>query len=270
MCEDSWAFPTLPLRLTGEDVHLWRLKLSQPGLDVVGLASTLSEEERMRASRFRFERDRSRFVVTRGVLRVLLGLYLNMNPSVVEFRCGSYGKPHVAERFGGEIGFNLAHSHEFAVYAFVCDRIVGVDLERIDDFQDVDSVAMELLSGREKEVFRRLSHLERLRFFFDWWTRKEAYGKAVGSGMAREFDLFQELHPRQGGTIRISSRNCGRASQLSGTSLSLAAAYVCALVVEGCDWRLHRFEFPPRMSQMRGQPVKSRHLFPPALGGQLS
>src|SRR5881394_833913 len=87
--------------------------------------ATLSDDERSRAARFRFERDRQRFVVARGVLRELLGRYLDIDPGQIRFVYNAFGKPELHPDFGGGLNFNLAHSADLALIAIARDARVG-------------------------------------------------------------------------------------------------------------------------------------------------
>jgi 4'-phosphopantetheinyl transferase len=99
------------------------------------MAQSFSEDERIRAGNFYFKRDRKRFIVGRGVLRIILGRYLHIEPNRVQFSYGPHGKPYLAERHSdGALRFNLAHSHEFAIYGFTRGREIGVDLEYFRTF----------------------------------------------------------------------------------------------------------------------------------------
>lgn len=247
--ENSWMFPVPPMELPRNDVHVWHLELDRPCLDLLELASTLSAEERTRAANFRFERHRNRFITRRGVLRTLLGLYLNMKPELVEFCYSRYGKPYLAERFHKEaIQFNLAHSHERAIYAFARNRKVGVDLEYIHDMQGFEKVAAGLFSKRENAILRILSRDEKLRAFFDCWTRKEAYGKAIGIGLTQALDQFEGLQSSGGvPACDILKNHAKEVTQWSITSFAPAPEYIAKFVVEGHSWHLHHFQFLPKI-----------------------
>ena len=82
-------------------------------------ALCLSDEERLRASRFVFERDRCRFIVGRARLRYLLASRLGVQPDAIELIYGAHGKPALSRRFAGsDLRFNVSHSEGVAVYAF--------------------------------------------------------------------------------------------------------------------------------------------------------
>lgn len=96
-----WHLPPPDLVLLSDDVHVWCASLEQPTERVDRLAQTLSDDEMSRAERFRLERDRRRFIVARGVLRAILGQYLDVEPSRLCFSYGEHGKPSLSAGFGG-------------------------------------------------------------------------------------------------------------------------------------------------------------------------
>lgn len=235
-----WRLPPSDLALSRDDVHVWRASLGQPAERVRQLAQTLSYDEMMRVERFRFERDRRRFIVGRGVLRTILSRYLGVEPRQVQFRYGSRGKPYLAERFDSYgLWFNLAHSHELALYAFTRDREIGVDLEYVRPMPDAVEIATRFFSTRENTVFRVLPKSQELEAFYNCWTRKEAYLKATGDGLARPLDQF---------TVSLAPGDPARLLHVEGESLETARwllqslvlgfGYVAAVAVEGRGWRL--------------------------------
>jgi 4'-phosphopantetheinyl transferase len=162
------------------------------GRDDVGLATeSLSDGERQRASRFAFERGRRRFIVGRARLRHLLGARLGVPPQAVEFECGAHGKPALARRFAdAHLRFNLSHSDELAVYAFSRGGEIGIDVEAIRPLADPAAIAAHFFSRREHAAYRALDPRDRPLGFFQCWTRKEAFIKALGDGLTHPLDSF--------------------------------------------------------------------------------
>jgi len=237
--EDFWTLPVLPVRLSRNDVHLWRLELDQPHLDILGFASTLSTEERMRAASFRFERHRNRFIVAHGALRKILSFYLNISPHQLRFRNGVYGKPYLAKEFC-RVQFSMAHSNELALYAFTIKHRIGVDLEYIHQIPDVEKMLARFLP--RVEDFEMLPNNQKLSAFFTRWTRTEAYAKAVGTGLAQSFDGFDA-------SLTLEEPACP--SSWFITSFTPAPDYTASLVVEGHSCILHYFEFVPSAASMK-------------------
>ena len=149
------------------------------------LARLLSQAERSRAARFRFERERRRFIVARATLRELLAERLDVPPESIEFVYAREGKPALAERFARSgWRFNLSHCGELAVYAFSRAREVGVDVEAVHAIAEADAIAARVFSRREHQAYRAAAASERPLAFFRGWTRKEAFVKALGGGLS--------------------------------------------------------------------------------------
>lgn len=226
-----WSEPPASLSLEAGEAHVWRTRLEQSQERVDEFLRTLDEDERARASRFHFEKHRRSFVVGRGVLRLLLGRYLGTLPEDVRFEYGAQGKPVLGGEHRAEsLRFNASHSGEIALYAFVRDREVGVDVELIKgDFASVE-IAERFFSTPEIEALRALPVTEKPAGFFRCWTRKEAYIKAIGTGLSHPLDQFDVTCEIPGWSI---------------LDLEVEAGYAAALAVEGLLHGVHRFHFNP-------------------------
>jgi 4'-phosphopantetheinyl transferase len=147
--------------------------------------ATLSDDERNRTARFRFERDRRRFVVAHGVLRELLGRYLNIDPAEIRFVRNAFGKPELHPEFGGRLKFNLAHSADLALIAIALDTDIGVDVECIEGREESDyaDVARSFFPSTEADALSRVPSHRYVEAFLSCWTMKEAYVKARGTGL---------------------------------------------------------------------------------------
>jgi 4'-phosphopantetheinyl transferase len=149
----------------------------------------LADDERERASRYRFERDRRRFVSGRATLRRLLADYLDCEPAEVELAYGPYGKPFVQRP---DLSFNVSHSASCALFAFAPGFEVGIDVELPAGQKDYDRVASQFFSPCEVARFRAQPPASRPLAFLRCWTRKEAYIKARGEGLQlplHDFDV---------------------------------------------------------------------------------
>jgi 4'-phosphopantetheinyl transferase len=144
------------------------------------LDALLSGEERERAARFRFERDRNHFIACRGMLRELLGVDARRS-----FTYNAYGKPRLEN---SEVRFNVSHSRGMAMIAVTRGREVGCDIEWIDPTFADHAIAERFFSREEAAMLRGLSEEERRTEFFRCWTRKEAFIKALGVGMSMGLD----------------------------------------------------------------------------------
>jgi 4'-phosphopantetheinyl transferase len=236
----SWvAAPDDPVPSQNQ-VHVWRTSLDRPDQQMQYLESLLSPDERTRAERFRFQRDRKRFCVARGVLRVILGRYLRITPGHVQFRYEPSGKPCLAESQSSEgIHFSLAHSGGWTLYAFVLGRRVGIDLEYVRPLPDIELIATSFFSALEQDTLRRLPIDQQCEAFYNAWTRKEAYLKALGCGLSYPLDQFDvSLVPGELACLRGVRGYPEEPSRWSLAAFTPHPRYVAALAVEGQDWRL--------------------------------
>ena len=241
----SEVYPSSHLALPDDEVHIWHVALDDPVLGLEKLEQTLSTDECMRASRFHFERDRRHFVVGRGMLRSILGLYLKTEPEKLRFSYGVYGKPSLLDDSGDNtLRFNLAHSHGLAIYGFVRNREIGIDLEYIYRIPDIDQIAERFFSKYENSVLRKLSTDEKQEAFFNCWTRKEAYIKATGNGLACPLDQFDvSLMPGEPARLLRVNGDKKEASRWSLEALTLDPGYVGALAVAGHDWQVRHWKW---------------------------
>jgi 4'-phosphopantetheinyl transferase len=140
--------------------------------------SVLSQGELDRATRFAFERDRQRWVIGRGLLRHLLGHYLNVSPSEIRLTYGEFGKPGVAG-----LEFNLAHADDVLIYAFSRNKVLGIDVEPVRLLSDLEKIVENFFAASEQALILSAPLAERPYLFFRHWTLKEAFIKATGKGL---------------------------------------------------------------------------------------
>ncbi|NIS83345.1 MAG: 4'-phosphopantetheinyl transferase superfamily protein [Anaerolineales bacterium] len=180
----SWPSPAAQPELSAGEAHLWFADLRQPPEVVRALGGLLSPDERSRADRFFSEVDRSRYIVSHGLLRQLLGQYLALGAGDLAFRYGKWGKPSLHE-WQNSLGlqFNLSHSSEGAVYGFVKGRRIGVDVELVRPIPEMDDLADRFFSPEDCHVYRSNSWDRREETFLRCWTRMEAIEKARGQGL---------------------------------------------------------------------------------------
>ena len=194
----AWLPPpsdsVLDLALGSTDVHVWRVSLAQPPAAVAELARTLSDDERARAARFHFDRDRTAYTIARGTLRTLLGRYLAHPPAQLAFGYRDKGKPYLLAP-AGDLRFNLSHSGQLALLAFGRDRELGVDIEKRRPLSDLVSLARTSFSPNEYAAFLRLPASDQQHAFFACWSRKEAFIKATGEGVSQLADFDVSLAP---------------------------------------------------------------------------
>ena len=242
---EGWFPPPRDLALEYDEVHVWRAAADPAASAREGLRQTLAMSERARADRFAFRRDRDRFIARRGRLRAILGRYLAVDPGRLQFNDGSGGKPALAPEFGGmRLRFNVSSSGGLVLYAVARGREIGVDLEAIQPAVAQERIPEHFFSPREVEVLRALPVAAQADAFFACWTRKEAYVKAVGEGLALPLDGFDvSLIPGEPAALLRTAGDAQEASRWSLRALAPGQGYAAALAVEGHAWRLKRLQW---------------------------
>lgn len=181
----TWSLPPAHLALPRDETHVWCASLDQPPARVAALEQTLSLDERSRVQRYRFAHDKQYFIIRRGLLRQMLGDYLEIEPGSLRFRSGPYGKPALAEMPSAYMPrFNVSYTYELALFAFARDREVGVDIEYVRPVAEAEQIAGRYFSAQARDALRDLPPHRMYEQFFIYWTRLEAYLKASGMGLA--------------------------------------------------------------------------------------
>jgi 4'-phosphopantetheinyl transferase len=213
------------VRLLEDEVRVWRADLDLEPPSVARLARLLSDDERARTGRFHFRRDATRFVVGRASLRLRLGGCLDVKPAMIGFRYGLQGKPELAPPFDRSgLQFNASRTDGVGLIAVTRGRRVGVDVERVRPVPDLHEIAERVFSPAERRVLHGLPPSRQSEGFFNCWTRKEAYVKALGTGLT---------HPLTRFTVSLVPGEPARLEDVDGD----AAAHV--------GWRLEALEWVP-------------------------
>jgi 4'-phosphopantetheinyl transferase len=247
-------------RLPPDEVHVWTASREAPDDVVEAMRSLLDPGELKRADRFAFPRDRRQFAVSRGLLRTILGRYLDRPPESLRFVANAHGKPDFDPTMGVDLAirFNLAHSGPWVVFALALGREIGVDIERIrPDFSGF-AIAERFFAPGEVATLRGLPEASRKLAFFHGWTRKEAYIKAKGKGLALPLDEFEvAIAPDQPASLLSTLPDPLEASRWSLIELPAEPGFVAAVCVEGQGWTLRQGVWPTS-----GDP-RADGLFPP-------
>jgi 4'-phosphopantetheinyl transferase len=182
-------------------IDVWHVSSAHVRSAVIpDLYKTLSRQETDRVQRFRTSELSQSFIISRGFLRLILASYVNADPRSVEFVYGSNGKPHLVNTIGLE--FNVSHSSGQIVFACGRDCKIGIDIEAIRPMKDLQAVAQMCFTQEELTQLTVASPDAYERAFYLCWTRKEAYLKAIGTGLSLPLQDFQiELDPRQIGRV---------------------------------------------------------------------
>ncbi len=196
------------------------------------LFKTLSTDERQKAEKYRFEKDRRSFIAARGTLRKILGGYLGISPSEIRFFYNRYGKPFLDPK-AGRLSFNVSHSGEFALFVIARDRSVGIDIEFIDNNLEILKTAESVFSSAEISIFKSLPANLRTAAFFCGWTRKEAFLKALGKGFSISPKQFTVSIMPEETNISLTTNESLKVRDWSLRSLPFGENYMAAMAVEG-------------------------------------
>jgi 4'-phosphopantetheinyl transferase len=245
--EIEWQLPGGTQDLAAQEVHVWRAALELPPETLERLAATLSADEQERAARFRFERDRRRFIAARGILRTIAGRYLGLPAASLRFRYNPWGKPALnLTNEQGWLSFNLSHSHQMALYAFAREQTLGIDVEYIRPLEEseLEQLAAYHFSPYESAMLKSLPGREKLQAFFACWTRKEAYIKARGQGLMIPLSSFDvTLTPEEPAALLASREEPEAPRRWSLLALHPAPTYAAALAIEGSARRLQFWQW---------------------------
>lgn len=231
----EWKIPPKDLILNSDEVHVWRVDLEMRASCLQSLQESLSTDELKRAERFYFQKDKAHFIAVRGILRKILGCYLNKNPNELRFSYNPYGKPSLVTAVSEyKLCFNLSHSHGIALIAVDHNREVGIDIEHIRKDFPYQQIAESFFSPFENAVLRSLPEHQQLRAFFTCWTRKEAYIKAVGKGLSIPLDGFDvAITPGEPAALLNFLENPKEVSRWSLIELIPGLDMAATLAVEG-------------------------------------
>ncbi len=234
----------LPL-LDRQDVHVWFCDLLCYADDRDTLAALLSLEEQARAARFAFERDRQRFILSHGLLRLILARYLGTGAGQIQFVTGVHGKPAVSGSIGMSIPpeFSLSHSGDYALVALAAERAVGVDVELCRPGVEALKLAQRFFAPGESQAIARLQGEAQQHLFYRYWTAKEAYLKGRGVGLSLGLDRFEILFDGPSFAARVWSTDSGAFDPgWLVQSLPVSDHLAGALAVEGEGWHLRRLD----------------------------
>ncbi len=145
----------------------------------------------------------------------MLQSYTKIPAGEIEFEYESNGKPRLAHASTlGNVSFNLSHSGDLALYAFARNREVGIDLEQIRSFPDMEEIAARCFLPEEQAALKRLSSPEKEKEFFHFWTRKEAQLKCSGEGFSSALEIEKrfdgcvlDLNPAEGYSAALAVRS---------------------------------------------------------------
>jgi 4'-phosphopantetheinyl transferase len=241
-----WDLPPNQRHLADRDVHIWAASLNKSAEQISSLQQIFSPDERNRARQFKVERDRNRFIAGRGLLRKILGSYMQVAPAQLQFTYSKRGKPALEGRSGqGPLHFNVAHSKDLILIAVTRACAVGIDVEWIHPISDAEEIAARFFSRREAAKLMAQVNERRIPAFFNLWTRKEAWLKATGDGLS---EMLREVEvsflPEEPASVLAISENIEAARRWTLLGLTPATEFAAAIAVEAKDLQFSRWQWP--------------------------
>lgn len=224
--------------LKEDQIHLWVLKFSEYPFDKIQYEKLLDDSEIERMNNFKFDKDKKTYAITRSTLRVLLSRYIDIEPTDVTFYCNDYGKPFLGNA-NKDIQFNVSHSGNYGLIAITEKSPVGVDIEKINpDFASIE-IAKKYYSQTENELLNNENSKDKIKVFFNIWSRKEAYIKCFGEGLSIPLNEFSISTDSNNPTIL----NYHKKSEYGFLyNLDIDPSYSSALMVLGKEKRIKIFK----------------------------
>ena len=177
----NWPVTPNCVEFQSAEIHVWLADLNSVSNHLDYLKSCLDTRELARMERYSVERSKRRFVSSRSILKVLLGLYCNISPQDIQLGYGPLGKPYLKQNRA--LQFNSTDSGDIALYVFSDSCELGVDLELAIRPVRHDLIAPRKFTQEEYQQYANCAKSQQRQFFLSMWTRKEAYGKALGVGI---------------------------------------------------------------------------------------
>jgi 4'-phosphopantetheinyl transferase len=236
--------PVAAYELGENEVHVWKASLDPPAGIIERLNLLLSEDEHQRSERFYHATDRHQFVAGRGILRRILSAYLELAPDELKFEYNQYGKPFLSpDRGGSKLDFSLSHSNGMALYVVARGRRVGIDIEFAqEDFATLE-IAERFFSKEEIESLKAVPITRRTDAFFNCWSRKEAYIKAIGMGVSYPLDGFTvSVDPGTTPALLRVASDASEAARWKMYELEVSNRHAAALIVENPPVSLSLFQ----------------------------
>jgi 4'-phosphopantetheinyl transferase len=220
-------------------VDIWQGELIADNDLIATYATMLDQQELERAAGFKNALLRNRFILVRGLLRTTLARYLAVESANLHFAKGKYGKPILCDH---TLYFNLSHSANKLVIAVSDLDNIGIDIEQVKPRNTLHEIARRVLSVTEFTAWSHLPTSEQLLIFYQLWTKKEAFVKAVGRGMGIGLDQC-EVDMLVG--LRFVNIPCEYGNALDWNIIEFAvdAGFSGALVVPNVQLKVSEMRF---------------------------
>ena len=202
-------------------IHIWRLDLRLITSELRREAlACMSQAERERAEKFK--RGKEEYIACRWLLRQVLAIYTGVATHELQIQRSEKGKPYLAR---SNIQFSLSHSNHWAILAVSEGQAIGIDVETIQAQRDITGIAQHYYHPAELAALLRLSGGAQQDYFYRLWTLKEAFFKALGSGISAGLDKIAFTMNEQ----------------------HISAVIDAALETSGTDWQFQQWQLAPQV-----------------------
>lgn len=189
-----WENPPRYLKINHNEIHIWLININDFTRDLPFFSKLLSPDELLRSKKYKGEHLQHNFIINRGFLRVILAKYLSINGKQIKFIYNQKGKPYLSDNSQSNIKFNLSHKNQYTIYA-ISQNDLGIDIEVIKPNIEVENIVKRFFTKEELNYISQLQKVERLEYFFQLWTAKEAYLKAIGEGLSGGLNSINLCRP---------------------------------------------------------------------------
>lgn len=239
-----WHKTPANLELSEKHIDIWRTALDLPQQQIDDYRSLLSADEVSRANRFKVDRKYREYIISRGLLRRVLGNTLNRDPATLVFAYTEHDQPVLASsRNGPPVCFNVSHSHELTLIALTLKNPIGIDVEYVRHNVEFKKLAKRFFSIQEARDLETYTDIGVPQAFFSCWTRKEAFVKALGDGIAFGLNEFSvSVSPFDDAVTLTTHWDRDEAKNWSLLNLPAGPEYIAALAVNGHDFEIRYWE----------------------------
>lgn len=169
-----------------DEIHVWFCRPDEI-TDTQQLAhykSLLSDEECQQHKRFHFKKDQHSYLVSHALVRNVLSKYADISPDQWQFNANTHGRPEIKQSTSGApLKFNLTHTPGLCACVVTLGSVCGIDAEIVNRKNNLRKIAERMFAKDELSTLEKLHNSEFRKAFFRFWTLRESYLKALGTGL---------------------------------------------------------------------------------------
>jgi 4'-phosphopantetheinyl transferase len=235
-----WQTATASPKLQADELHVWKITLDRDDTQWQPHMALLSADEQAKADRYRFEKHRRRYISGRTALRILLGGYLGRAPETLSFNYNDHGKPSLAQN-NSKLRFNVSHTEGIMLAGFVLNSEIGIDIETIQHDIDYMGIGQRWFSKLEHNTLLTLPEQERIDAFFRAWSRKEAFIKALGTGLSYPLNGFSVRMDNTGPTLIRDDDKSQGTTHWKIHDIEISSAYSAAVAIKNSEVKIRYY-----------------------------